>query len=182
MLPLSTSTISKAHPVGKEDSRPEKIRSQPRRRGDARRTVQLSPGGTTTMSRLFKTPSPAPKGKLRSPTYRPLRPAAPTYSRLTHARCDSPSRNQNTGAVAPPVFSYSRPGWTRRSLMASGVGLSETQKAPSRIAPTNTNTAHTASTLSFDLRSTRRTSIRVVLAGRLQNATDRESKSLVALP
>ena len=64
---------------------------------------------TTTMSRLFKTPSPAPKGKLRSPTYRPLRPAAPTYSCLTHARCDSPSRNQNTGAVAAPVFSCSRP-------------------------------------------------------------------------
>lgn len=27
----------------------------------------------------------------------------------THARCDSPSRNQNTGAEAAPVFSYSRP-------------------------------------------------------------------------
>jgi hypothetical protein len=27
----------------------------------------------------------------------------------THARCDSSSRNQNTGAEAAPVFSYSRP-------------------------------------------------------------------------
>jgi uncharacterized protein (TIGR02118 family) len=54
-------------------------------------------------------PSPAPKGKRPLPTYRPSRPAAPTYSCLTHARCDSPSRNQNTGAVAAPVFSYSRP-------------------------------------------------------------------------
>jgi uncharacterized protein (TIGR02118 family) len=49
------------------------------------------------------------EGQAASPTYRPLRPAAPTYSCLTHARCDSPSRNQNTGAVAAPVFSYSRP-------------------------------------------------------------------------
>jgi hypothetical protein len=28
---------------------------------------------------------------------------------LTHAQCDSPSRNQNTAAEAAPVFSYSRP-------------------------------------------------------------------------
>jgi hypothetical protein len=38
----------------------------------------------------------------------------------------------------------------------------ETQKAPSRIAPTKTNAAHTASTLSFIVTSTRRTSITVM--------------------
>jgi hypothetical protein len=41
--------------------------------------------------------------------------------------------------------------------------LEETQKAPSRIAPTKTNAAHTASTLSFIVTSTRCTSITVVL-------------------
>jgi hypothetical protein len=41
--------------------------------------------------------------------------------------------------------------------------LGETQKAPSRIAPTKTNAAHTASTLSFIVTSTRRTSITVLL-------------------
>jgi hypothetical protein len=43
----------------------------------------------------------------------------------------------------------------------------ETQNAPSKIAPTNTNTAHTARTLSLNVRSTRRTSIRVALSERL---------------
>jgi hypothetical protein len=38
----------------------------------------------------------------------------------------------------------------------------ETQKAPSRIAPTKTNAAHTANILSFIVTSTRRTSITVV--------------------
>jgi hypothetical protein len=37
--------------------------------------------------------------------------------------------------------------------------LAETQKAPSKIAPTKTNAAHTASMLSFIVTSTRRTSI-----------------------
>lgn len=39
--------------------------------------------------------------------------------------------------------------------------LEETQKAPSRIAPTKINAANTASTLSFIVTSTRRTSITV---------------------
>jgi hypothetical protein len=39
------------------------------------------------------------------------------------------------------------------------IALTETQKAPSRIAPTKTNAAHTASMLSFIVTSTRRTSI-----------------------
>jgi hypothetical protein len=39
------------------------------------------------------------------------------------------------------------------------IALEETQKAPSTMAPTKTNAAHTASTLSFIVTPTRRTSI-----------------------
>jgi uncharacterized protein (TIGR02118 family) len=91
--------------------------------------------------------------------------------RHTHVRY-TPSvirhRGIRTPERRPPRCSlFPTAGWKRRSLMVSGVGLLETQKAPSRIAPTNTKTAHTASTLSFNLTSTRHTSIRVVLAWRL---------------
>jgi hypothetical protein len=64
-----------------------KMRSQPQapwRRLRDRPTITWWHSCTTTTSRLFKKPSPAPKGKRPLPTYRPLQPAAPTYSCLTH--------------------------------------------------------------------------------------------------
>jgi hypothetical protein len=75
------------------------------------------------------------------------------------------NQNQNTGAEIAPVFFYSRPPVGLKAALDGFWRLDflETQKAPSRIAPTKNNAAHAASTLSFIVRSTRRTSIAVVL-------------------
>jgi hypothetical protein len=77
------------------------------------------------------------------------------------------------------VFLFPAAGWTRAALdgfLAFGLWTLETQKAPSRIAPTNTKTAHAARTLSFTVRSTRHTSITIVLAPRLAERCDRQKQ------
>jgi hypothetical protein len=61
-----------------------------------------------------------------------------------------------------PVLSFSRPPFDAAAYDGFWrLHFLETQKAPSRIAPTKTNAAHTARTLSFIVRPTRRTSITV---------------------
>ena len=60
--------------------------------------------------------------------------------------------------------------------------VGETQKAPSRIAPTKTNAAHTATMLSFIAMSTRRTSITVLLNQTYQKAASERSETIAALP
>ena len=74
-------------------------------------------------------------------------------------------------------FLFPAAGWTRPARDGFWrLDLVETQKAPSRIAPTNTNAAHTARTLSFIVRSTRRTSIRVVLKQSLAECSNLQKR------
>ena len=118
------------------------------------------------MSRLFKTPSPsADRASCVADVQTFATSGADIFMFDTYARVIC-RRGMNTGAVAAPVFSVPDRRLDAAILDGFWRWTFRNSKGPSRIAPTNTNTAHTASTLSFDLVSTRRTSIRVVLAGR----------------
>jgi hypothetical protein len=73
-------------------------------------------------------------------------------------------KNEDTGADAAPVSL----NFGRRLDATAREGFwrldSRTQNAPSKIAPTKKNTAHTARTLSFKVTSTRHASIHIALA------------------
>jgi hypothetical protein len=110
MLPLSTSTISKSTFRWQRRFLPEKIRSQPRHRGDACRTVQLLPVALLHYDDIAAIQKAFARGQAAVADVQTFATGgADIFMFDTHARCDSPSRNQNTGAEAAPVFSYSRP-------------------------------------------------------------------------
>jgi len=89
-----------------------KMRSQPQapwRRLRDRPTITWWHSCTTTTSRLFKAFASAEGQAAVADVQTFATGGADIFMFDTHARCDSPSRNQNTGAEAAPVFSYSRP-------------------------------------------------------------------------